>query len=71
MSDWLPLFLLFATYGLTFVVRGNRSPERLRRPQYDPVLPTPKRPQLTLLRGALSAHAIGHASEMVSDRHAS
>ncbi|HYP99408.1 MAG TPA: hypothetical protein VER96_12125 [Polyangiaceae bacterium] len=57
MSDWLGLLLLFATYGLTFVVPSARSPARPRRPQFDPILPTPlppRRAHLRLLRGALS-----------------
>jgi hypothetical protein len=71
MSDWLPILLLSATYGLTFVVRGDRAHARRLRPQFDPVLPTPKRPQLKLVRGALSGHAVTLQSDIVGDRHAS
>jgi len=54
MTDWLALLLLFASYGLTFVAPVTRPPARPRRPQFDPILPTPKPVRLRLLRGALS-----------------
>jgi len=52
MSDWFPMLLLFATYAIAFVASGSRVPERPRRPQFDPTLPTPKRAHLRLLRSA-------------------
>ena len=54
MSDWLALLLLFATYALAFVASGAAPPARSRRPQFDPILPSPKRANLRLLRGALT-----------------
>jgi len=55
MTDWLALLLLFATYALAlaFDARRPAMPVRSRRPQFDPVLPAPKRANLRLLRGAL------------------
>jgi hypothetical protein len=55
MTDWLALLLLFATYALALAFGTLRSaqPTRPRRPQFDPILPTPKRAELRLLRGAL------------------
>jgi len=52
MSDWFPVLLLCATYAIAFVASGARVPERPRRPQFDPTLPTPKRSHLRLLRSA-------------------
>jgi len=56
MTDWSALVLLFATYALALVFRlpGSTPPTRPRRPQFDPILPTPKRANLRLLRGALN-----------------
>jgi hypothetical protein len=56
MTDWLALSLLFATYTLALALGALRSapPARLRRPQFDPILPKPKRADLRLLHGALS-----------------
>lgn len=71
MTDWLALLLLFATYALTFVVSGSRSPKRARRPQFDPILPTPKRAQLRLLRGALGSSPVSLEGDWMGDRHAS
>ena len=53
MSDWLVLLLPFATYALALAASGSAPPARPRRPQFDPILPTPKRVTLKLLRGAL------------------
>jgi len=53
MTEWGALLLLLATYALAFVASGSAPPARPRRPQFDPILPTPKRVPLRLLRGAL------------------
>jgi hypothetical protein len=56
MTDWLALLLLFATYALALALgtKGSKPSARALRPQFDPILPTPKRANLRLLRGALS-----------------
>jgi len=53
MTDWLALVLLLATYALALFASGSAPPPRLRRPQFDPILPTPRRANLRLLHGAL------------------
>ncbi|HYP74926.1 MAG TPA: hypothetical protein VER12_03160 [Polyangiaceae bacterium] len=53
MTDWLALLLLLATYALALVASGSAPPARPRRAHFDPILPTPKRAQLRLLRSAL------------------
>ena len=51
MTDWLALLLVFATYALALAFSAPRPVTlRPRRPQFDPILPTPKRPNLRLLR---------------------
>ena len=52
MTDWFPVLLLLVTYAIALVASGSRVPERPRRPQFDPMLPTPKRAHLRLLRSA-------------------
>lgn len=54
MADWFPVLLLLTTYAIAFAASGSKVPDRPRRPQFDPVLPTPKRARLRLLRGALN-----------------
>ena len=54
MTDWLAFLLLFATYASALVASGATPKARARRPQFDPILPTPKRPNLRLLQSALS-----------------
>jgi len=54
MTDWLAFLLLFATYALALFASGSAPQKRPRRPQFDPILPTPKRPQLRLVPGELS-----------------
>jgi len=58
MTDWLALLLLLATYVLALAFGSTRpATTRLRRPQFDPILPTPKRPKLRLLtREPQAAH---------------
>jgi hypothetical protein len=53
MNEWIALLSLFATYALAWAASGSAPPARPRRPQFDPILPTPKPPRLRLLRGAL------------------
>jgi hypothetical protein len=55
MTDWLALLLLFATYAVALAFGAFRAAPlaRPRRPQFDPILPKPKRADLRLLRGAL------------------
>jgi len=55
MTEWWALLLLLSTYALALVGSGAAPPSRPRRPQFDPILPTPKRAQLRLLHGALSS----------------
>jgi len=56
MTDWFALLLLLGTYALAVAFGTLRAapPTRPRRAQFDPILPTPKRASLRVLRGALS-----------------
>ena len=53
MTDWIAVLLLCATYALAVVWSGAVPAVRRRRPQFDAILPTPKRAQLRVLRGSL------------------
>ncbi|HET7540122.1 MAG TPA: hypothetical protein VFK05_09625 [Polyangiaceae bacterium] len=53
MTDWGALLLLFATYALALVASGSPPPVRPRGPRFDPILPTPRRARLRIVRGAL------------------
>jgi hypothetical protein len=56
MNDWLAVLFLLVPYALALAAPGSTQPARPRRPQFDPILPTPKLEpvRLRLLRGALS-----------------
>ncbi|HYQ44816.1 MAG TPA: hypothetical protein VER11_22680 [Polyangiaceae bacterium] len=56
-NDWYAVVLLFATYAVAWLASFAAPPARRPRPQFDPILPKPKRARLRLLRGALASHS--------------